>query len=56
MADDCGGGTAATVHHEVLHALGGVCIQLLSKISRKHIKILFKALLMNTIDPTVILI
>ena len=22
MASDCGGGTAATVHHEVLHALG----------------------------------
>ena len=22
MAEDCGGGTAATVHHEVLHALG----------------------------------
>ena len=24
MADDCGGGTAATVHHEILHALGGI--------------------------------
>ena len=24
MADDCGGGTAATVHHEILHALARI--------------------------------
>ena len=62
MADDCGGGTAATVHHEVLHALGGIeKIYFTSDLSvnrnfQSNDEILPKALLMSTIDPIVILI